>query len=69
VDRGVAFLDAAVVAAAQETAFTVEEGGPDRDATLGEALAGFLDRHGQEGLVIRRGLERAHAQESTGFSS
>ena len=66
VERGVAVLDAAVVAATEEVAVEVEEGGTDRDAALGEAMTGFGEGDCQHGGVV--GL-CAHGGSPAGGSS
>jgi hypothetical protein len=51
VHGGVTVLDAAVVPATEQRPVLVEEGGADRDAALGEPVAGFLDGHGEHAPV------------------
>src|SRR5690606_9900250 len=48
----IVFLHPAVVATAEQGAVAAEQGRADRDAALGEALAGFLDGNGQQAAVI-----------------
>jgi hypothetical protein len=48
-DTGVAELDAAVVAAAEEGAVGVEDGGTDGETAFGEAEVGFFERDGEHG--------------------
>src|SRR6185295_11635968 len=54
VHRGIALLHPAVVAAAEEPALAVEEGRADGDATLGQALPGFLEGDLQHRAVVGR---------------
>lgn len=54
VDGGVGLLDATVVAAADEVAGGVEDGGSDGDSAFGEAEVGFGERDFEHGGVIDR---------------
>src|SRR4029077_9775318 len=42
VNRGIAFLDSAIVATAEEFSFAIEEGRADGDAAFGETEAGIV---------------------------
>src|SRR3546814_16913031 len=53
VDRRVAFLYPAVVAAAQQAAVAVVQRGADRDAAFGQALAGLGNGGVEQGAVIK----------------
>src|SRR5690606_15918864 len=48
----IVFLHPAVVAAAEQGAVGGEQGRADRDAALGQALAGLLDGDGEQGAVV-----------------
>src|SRR5690606_16518810 len=48
----IVFLHPAVVAAAEQGAVGGEQGRADRDAALGQALAGLLDGDGEHGAVV-----------------
>jgi len=54
VGRGVAVLDAAIVARAEESAIASEDGGPNGDASFGETEAGFRDGDGKHGVGIHK---------------
>ena len=48
----IAFLHAAVVAAAEQAPVLVVERGADRNPAFGQALAGFGDGGGEQGAVV-----------------
>ena len=58
VEGGIAILDAAIVAGAEERAVFIENGRADRDAAFGEAFAGFGEGDREHGAVIERSLHR-----------
>ena len=59
-NRGVGFLDSPVASAAQKLPGGIEERRSDRDASLGQSLAGFLDRYAKERFVVDGDIVRGY---------
>ena len=59
-NRRVGFLDSPVASAAQKPPGGIEERRSDGDASLGQSLAGFLDRYAKERFVVDGDILRGY---------